>query len=1109
MMPGVPLPGGMKSGLFMAKALHRAALHRRPWLKVAGLALALYLLLLAGGGLLVRLLVPTERVRQAVLATLERTLGWQVAVGEVDFHLFRGITLRDVSIATPPGADSTALPLRSGTIERFVLGYRLLPLLQRRLEITEITLVKPQLDLVLLARSPLPTATRDTSRTGLTIPVTLALHRLEIRQLACTVGIVTDTPRLDFALQGLNFVASGLRLPRGKGQPWEEATGTIALTCTNAPAFFRQRGAGVVSPLEVSGRLNLELAAEAQTLADLKATLLVGAQRLRLVLPAKPLTEARFVPQGELPGVELRASLQADVLSGDYSLDKLSIALARQELLLCRGRLSGLSKSPRVEVELLEGRIFLGRLLAAIRPALSDSTFAALLPTHLSGTLSLAGTKIEGVVPSSATGMELSATAVVDLRDLSFSLPGGVEVAGVSLAGQGTAELDSLGVREGDVTASMSIDGAEYRAYTTPMAAAGGKLNLSVRARDRMRELHTDALVKISRALGGELAGAIQLSIGPSASAWLGRVDLNIGRLPLAALTSGKVTGRVSSYLAATVGGLNNIGLKIDVEADSLAMAVEGHRYSLPPLASRSVGKLRTDSRFALFAVDSLSLQFADVLSAKLAGKFSPRDQRFALQLRELTLHHRALPALLPLELQGQLGEIALAGATHVRAAASGNLVPARSELKVQGKFSSRVDADVPLLGLSLAGGHVTGQAEVTPSLGKATLDLAVTALSFAQLPMAPITDASAHFEAEMPEFRRVVLPRGALRLPSLATRAELTGSMVPKPTGPLVSATVRLDLQASDTVRVTDTVRLLGEVEAKVDFLMQDSVASLGGKLFVPELAVYLPANSALRGIRAEIPFSQAVDLRRMKMATSPSEHYAYSGPGGLYPELFAPHLLASIPEQGWLSIDRLYFAGYGADNLRMRLFVGGGKLIVPSLLVDLYEGNFGGSLAVEMGDLELAHVRYRIEGHLSGVNSALLAARRRQSLEKGVVNANFTFVGAGLDVRKSIELEGSFRITEIGPKVADNLLQSLDPHGVDAGIRSARFLINHGFKPRLMTFDLRHGHLYPSITLSQPWYFPLRISGSGRQEGKVELARIPVAFFLQMLKQEAVPMY
>ncbi len=1109
MTPGGFLPGGIKGGLFMAKARHRRALHKRPWLQVVGLALVLYLLLLAGGGLLARLLFPTDRVGQAVLATLERTLGRRVTVGEVDFHLLKGITLKNVSIVTPSGADSTGLPLRSGTIERFVLGYRLRPLLKRRLEITEITLVKPQLDVVFLAHPPLPTTKGDTSRAEFGIPVELALRRLEIRHLACTVSVATDTSRMEFGLEGLNFVASGVRLPRGKGEPLTGAEGDIVLTCTQAPAFFRQRAAGGVSPLQVSGRLNFELAAQAHTLADLKATLLVGAERLCLVLPTEPSGQARFVPQGELPGVELRASLQADVPGGNFLLDKLSIALARHNLLLCRGRLSGLGSSPRVEVEIPEGRISLGSLLAAIRPALAESTFAALLPTELSGTFSLAGTRIQGVLPSSASGMELSAAAVVDLRDLSFSLPAGGDVARFSLSCQGVAELDSLGLREGDITATVSFDHAEYKVDTTRMVAAGGRLDFTAKARERMRELHTDAVLKISRALGGELTGAVHLSVGPSASAWLGTVDLTVGRLPLAPLTSGQLAGNLSASLAARIRGLNDIGLQIDVGSDSLAVGVEGHRYSLPPLTMNSVGKLRTDSRFAFFAVDSLSLQFADVLSAQLAGRFSAADQRFALQLKDLTLHHRALPGLFPAELHEQLGEISLAGATHVRASASGHLVPERPELSMQGKFNTRIDADLPLFGFSLVGGQLSGEVAATPSLGKATVDLVVDGLSFSQLPMAPITNAAAHFEAQMPELRRVVLSRGELRLPSLATQAEVTGTMVPEPTGPRISAAVKVGLQASDTVRVTETLKLLGKAQAKADFSMQDSVARVAGKVSVPELAVYLPANSALKGMHAEIPFSQAVDLRQMKVVASPGERYAYSGPGGLYPELFGPHFLGTIPEQGWLTIERLSFAGYAADNLRTRLFIGGGKVIVPSLLVDLYEGNFGGSLTVDMGDFDLARIRYRIEGHLSGVNSALLAARRGQSLEKGVANANFSFVGTGLDVRKSIEVEGSFRITEIGPKVADNLLQSLDPQGVDAGIRSARFFINHGFKPRLMTFDLRHGHLYPSITLSQPWYFPVRVGGSGRQGGKVELARIPVAFFLQMLKQEAVPTY
>ena len=109
--------------------------------------------------------------------------------------------------------------------------------------------------------------------------------------------------------------------------------------------------------------------------------------------------------------------------------------------------------------------------------------------------------------------------------------------------------------------------------------------------------------------------------------------------------------------------------------------------------------------------------------------------------------------------------------------------------------------------------------------------------------------------------------------------------------------------------------------------------------------------------------------------------------------------------------------------------------------------------------------------------------------------------FTGIGLDIRRGIDLNGYLYITDIGPRTADNLLRSLDPEGADSGIRNTRFLINHGFKPKLMSFEIKHGYFYPRIDLSQPWYFPAKIRG-----GKVELNRIPVQLFLNtlMLQEE-----
>ena len=100
----------------------------------------------------------------------------------------------------------------------------------------------------------------------------------------------------------------------------------------------------------------------------------------------------------------------------------------------------------------------------------------------------------------------------------------------------------------------------------------------------------------------------------------------------------------------------------------------------------------------------------------------------------------------------------------------------------------------------------------------------------------------------------------------------------------------------------------------------------------------------------------------------------------------------------------------------------------------------------------------------------------------------------GKGLNPEGQMDMTGFFHITEIGPKVADNLLRSLDPMGADQGIQSVRRMLRTGFKASLMSFEIKHAHFYPHIVLSKPIYLPINIAG-----GEVELARVPVEIFLK----------
>jgi len=107
--------------------------------------------------------------------------------------------------------------------------------------------------------------------------------------------------------------------------------------------------------------------------------------------------------------------------------------------------------------------------------------------------------------------------------------------------------------------------------------------------------------------------------------------------------------------------------------------------------------------------------------------------------------------------------------------------------------------------------------------------------------------------------------------------------------------------------------------------------------------------------------------------------------------------------------------------------------------------------------------------------------------------------FQGKGIDLERGIDLEGYFYITKMGPKFASTLLESMDPGGSDRSIRMTRRLLNMGWKPKLFSFDLRHGYVYPSLMLTQPWFSPVRIPG------KLEYGRLPLAFFLQNLQTPA----
>ncbi|MDH4320471.1 MAG: AsmA family protein [Desulfobulbaceae bacterium] len=149
--------------------------------KVVGGILLLVAVVLVGLSLFIRFYLTEERMKALIIPAAETALGRTVTLGAIDVGLFSGITVTDLVVKE---ADNTTNFLSMG---RFVLHYDLLPLLAKKLVISEVTIDRPDCrvtrdingrfnyeSLALLAKKP------DTPEEKTALPFALVVDRVTL-----------------------------------------------------------------------------------------------------------------------------------------------------------------------------------------------------------------------------------------------------------------------------------------------------------------------------------------------------------------------------------------------------------------------------------------------------------------------------------------------------------------------------------------------------------------------------------------------------------------------------------------------------------------------------------------------------------------------------------------------------------------------------------------------------------------------------------------------------------------------------------------------------------------------------------------------------------------
>jgi uncharacterized protein involved in outer membrane biogenesis len=109
---------------------------------VVAVLVVLLILLVGAGVFFTDRYLQSSAFKDRVLKTAHDELGADVRIDEMHASLFSGVALRGVTIGNPPGFSNNLV-----TADAFILRYRLLPLLSRRVEIEQLSLDKPVITL--------------------------------------------------------------------------------------------------------------------------------------------------------------------------------------------------------------------------------------------------------------------------------------------------------------------------------------------------------------------------------------------------------------------------------------------------------------------------------------------------------------------------------------------------------------------------------------------------------------------------------------------------------------------------------------------------------------------------------------------------------------------------------------------------------------------------------------------------------------------------------------------------------------------------------------------------------------------------------------------------
>ncbi len=1055
---------------------------RRKIAKIILSILAGLLVLLVLTIVVLRLLYPPERIKAMVVEYVRNEFHRELSIDYVSINPFRGFILHDLEISPidVPKDSTDFFPIQYARISHAELRYSLRNIFDKQLLVDKFVI--DTLDVSLAIFTDQPDTIKAFSETKEDSAVTQLPLRFDIQSVAIHrarlhVKAVSDSLEQHIELTNLSLSLNDWTIPKGEPEPSGQ------LTLELQEGSFRYHT--IPETVRLETLLDISIASVIHSMDNIELDFELQCPRLTFTSP-----EYRY----DLPlpvKITSRAGLANRFMS--VGIPMLSLSVGDQEWMNFDIKMEHLND---VNVRITQSQIPLQQLIALATPVIPDSLLNLVYISDNDAGLSFQGTTLRARLPMDTSRMEIDFDAKIRLDPMTIEyLANDSRVQQVAMEFQSRGQIVDSSLSSLNIYSKISLDSAFVGLSDTTEITAGA---LYLEANSDLDSLFLPTSLSVKgewqNIMGALLTCQMDFQ-GHRAENLTGQGLVRLENLEPHRLSPDLPETNLNMTVNLATNTLEDIQSGWTVSMDTIRLNTFPPQ-SFAPLKFQGElqGRLNPASRHA--HIESVQMQVNDIFSAHLNGHYSP--QRTVLNINKILLNHKEAFNYLPAAILEKYYDLRVSGQTTLEGRVTldeGGLADADAHL-----YTSKTNLEYPSMGIFAYGIGLNVRSELNPQLAIHSLaSLAIDSVITDQVKGLKLQDNLITLELSAPDFDSVIVDSLVARIPSLGLNARANSAIDSLSGNPKIFTVFQVTQDSQgDTLFLLPDVGYTGALYLNGKLNSDTLLATADLDLKANNVSFVLPQQTVIRNISGSIHGEQSFDLQRLILIQRQEPFLSTPSEGTVDYEVYGPYYDRMYPEINELNIASIQAAGYRVENIGIKSLIKNGRIEIPSVTAQMYDGDLVGRLSLDMAQGELENARYHISAHFSNINSELLWAEQERTSKKSILNGNVELDGKGIDPRSDMQLGGHFNITEIGSKVMLDLLRAADPEGKDSGVNITQRLVNWGFKPQLVNYNIRHGYFQTTVYLDPPWYFPIRLGG-----GKIEFTRKPLDFFLDQFQQ------